>query len=245
MGRPATDARSTNAIYAPLPQPARPQPQTVHQQAQFEQHQQQQPVFGVQPSHIQTHVQSHILPNGQTVYLNAPPPQFGYTTVQYHPHTQQHHIVHGPNGEQYISVVPIQGSAPVQGAGTGGTYAYFHSDGQPAGPPTYTIVNPHLPVANPSTPNRNGTVTPDSNRQTPPGRGKEKGGRNRRGGGGGGGGGGGNGASNNRRCAEPKSQSNSASSPLLENFKAKKNRDWTTLDIKGKDSKFYTVFRIG
>jgi len=228
IGRQGGDGRPLNSIYAPVPQTARPQPQTVHQQAQFEQQQPQQPGFGVQPSHIQTHLQTHVLANGQTVYLNAPPPQYGYTTVQYHPHTQQHHIVHGPNGEQYISVVPIQGGTPIPGSGPAGTFAYFHADGQPGVPPTYTIVNSHIPGGSPVTPIRNGNANAESHRATPPSRGKEKGGRGRRGGGGASGG-----ANSNRRGVEPKSQSNSASSPLLETFKAKKNRDWTTLDIKG------------
>lgn len=171
------------------------------------------------------------------MYLNAPPPQYGYTTVQYHPHTQQHHIVHGPNGEQYISVVPIQGAPVPPGAAPGGTFAYFQADGQPGAPPTYTIVNSHLPGGSPGPPNRSGNVNTDSHRHTPPGRGKEKGGRGRRGGGSGsgngGGGGGANNNINNRRGTETKPQLNSSSSPLLETFKAKKNRDWTTLDIKG------------
>ncbi len=227
ISRQNGDGRIGNSIYAPLPQTARPQPQTVHQQAQFEQHQSQQQGFGVQPSHLQSHVQTHVLANGQTVYLNAPPPQYGYTSVQYHPHTQQHHIVHGLNGEQYISVVPIQGGAPVPGAGPGGTYAYFHADGQQGGPPTYTIVNSHLSGGSPGPPNRNGNTNPESHRHTPPGRGKEKGsgGRGKRGGAGG--------TTSNRRGADAKSQPNPVSSPLLENFKAKKNRDWTTLDIQG------------
>jgi hypothetical protein len=247
-------------VYAPVPQAARPQAQTIQQQAQYEhpqQHLQQQQQqqqqhhqtqgFGGQPPHIQSHVQTHILPNGQTVYLNAPPPQqYGYAQVQYHPQTQPHQQIIqlpsgiGPNGEQqYISVVQVQpqvqGGAPVPGTVPGAPYAYYDGNGQPGGAPTYAILNPQQsqqPQGTPpprGSPHRAGTGNVDQRQNQSGGRGKEKGGRGRRGGGnnsrrGGGGGGG-----------EQKTQSNAAvSSPLLENFKAKKNRDWTALDIKGR-----------
>ena len=250
--RPQGDNRVQGSIYAPVAQQSRPQP--LHpQQSPL----QQQSGFSTQPhiqaqlqpqmqSHVQSqvhpqvqpHVQTQVLPSGHTVYVNAPSP-YGYATVQYHPHSQQqHHIVHqtvpsviqGPNGEQYISVVPIQGAGgQVQSVGPGGTYASWQADGQPGAPQTLTILNAPGPGGVPVTVARVGNAT--GNVESPPrpqanashgGRNKEKG-KGRRGGGNPG----------RRGGGDTKHQTNSVCSPLLEEFKAKKNRDWTVHDIKG------------
>jgi len=226
----------SNSIYAHhTVQPTRPQPQTIQQQSQFEQQQQQQHQqhgFGAPSSHIQ-YVQTHVLPNGQTVYVNTPPPQQQYggqASIRYQappPPPQQHQIFQqvpagiGPNGEQYISVVPIQVGTPMPGAGPSGTFAYYQTDSQPNNGPTYIVNGGGRPTAG-SPNNRNGGSRMEPQRHAQPqGRGgREKSGRGKRGGG-------------NRRGGDPKSPGNSSSSPLLDTFKAKKNRDWTLIDIKG------------
>lgn len=129
-----------------------------------------------------------------------------------------------PHAEQYISVVPIQG-----GGAPGATYAYWQPEGgQPGAPQTLTILNPHgpggVPVAVTRVRNTGGVESPRQQQNTTHGgRGKEKGGKGRRGGGARGGRGGG----------DAKQQTNSLCSPLLEEFKAKKIRDWRIYDIKG------------
>ena len=238
QARPQGEVRVQGSIYAPVathaPTPGgHPTAQgALHpQHAQFE----QQTGFNTQTSQ---QVQTQILPSGHTVYVNAPPPQYQYATVQYHPHTQQHHIVHQtlPGGvhpnEQYISVVPIQaGGTQVQGVAPGGTYAYWQPDGQSVNNgmgQTLTIVNAHGPGGVPIAVARVGNAGIDSQPQQPGsqhggGRGKEKLGKGRRGG-----------ATNARRgAAESKHQPHSTSSPLLEEFRVKKNRDWTIVEIKG------------
>lgn len=243
---PQGESRAQGSIYAPVPQQSRPQP--LHPQpTQFE----QPPGYTAQSPQVQ-HVQTQILPSGHTVYVNAPPPPYGYATVQYHPHSQQHHIVHQtvpasipPHGEQYISVVPIQSAgAPVQGVGPGGTFAYWQPDGQ-NGPQTVTIVNAHGPGGVPVAVTRVGNPTAESPRQQQQqqpqqqqqqqssnhsGRGKEKGGKSRRGG------------STPSRRGDTKHQANAICSPLLEEFKSKKNRDWTIFEIKGKKCDLPEVF---
>lgn len=239
---PSIDGLNSNSVYTPVPQATRPQPQRLYQQAQFDQRQptqptqqqqQQQPpqqqAYTGQPTNAQTHLQAHILPTGQTVYVNAPPQQHRYATVQYHPHSQQHQVVQqvpsgiGPNGEQYISLVSIQGGAPVHGAPLG-AYTYFDAGGQPGAPPAYTIVHPQPPGGSPTgaTARNSPSVESFKRHLHSGGRSREKGGRGRRGGGG-----------NGRRGGEQKNQANAVPSPLLETFKAKKKRDWTALDIKG------------
>ena len=215
------------------------QPQNSHHpsQAQYV----AQPGYGPQTQHLQT----QILPSGHTVYVNAPPHPYGYATVQYHPHAQQHHIVHQtvpaglhPNEhQQYISVVPISGTqAQVQSVGPGGTYAYWQPDGHTPGAglgQTLTIVNAHGPGGVPLAVARvgnGGLESPQAQPGTPhAGRGgKEKGagGRKARGTG--------VGAQARGRGGESKHQGgHSTSSPLLEDFKTKKIRDWAIYDIKG------------
>ena len=239
QARQQGEPRVQGSIYAPVAThaPTPGGPPTVHSalhttQTQFE----QQPGFNGQTSQT---VQAQILPSGHMVYVNAPPPQHQYATVQYHPHTQQHHIVHQtvPGGahpnEQFISVVPIQaGGTQVQGVAPGGTYAYWQPDGQPVNNgigQTLTIVNAHGPGGVPIAVARVGNAGIESQPQQTGashgggGRGKEKTGKGRRGG-----------ATNARRgAAESKHQPHAASSPLLEEFRVKKNRDWTIVEIKG------------
>jgi len=127
----------------------------------------------------------------------------------------------GPNGEQFISVLPV----PSGGTASAGNFTYYSPDGQPIVGPTY-IINPQQPqqpqqqekVRPPAgSPNR-GQNTADSQRQAQSGgrNARDKAGRGKR--------------SNGRREAKPTA---SAVSPLLETFKAKKNRNWTVLDIAG------------
>lgn len=219
--RQSHDVRSKTSVYAQKPPAVRPQPQLLPQQLAYDQHQQPQ-VYGVQ-SQVQ-YLQTHILPTGQTVYVNVPAPQYGHPPVQYQQILQQIPAGLGPNGEQFISVLPMQQGAP----GPAGNFAYFAPDGQSAVGPTY-IINPQLQrqIQQPQdnarrtgSPNR-GPGTMESQRQPQSGgrTNRDKGGRGKRG--------------NNRR--EPKSPASQAS-PILETFKAKKNRNWTLLDIKGEAS---------
>eukprot|EP00934_Nitzschia_sp_Nitz4_P004423 Nitzschia sp. Nitz4//scaffold121_size67750//10287//13196//NITZ4_006062-RA/size67750-augustus-gene-0.120-mRNA-1//1//CDS//3329534333//4413//frame0 len=155
--------------------------------------------------------QPHVQNQAQAVYVNVPSHHYGYNQVQYQTHSQQHQMVHPGAQEPYVAVLPISGANP------GGTFAYFPPDSQPGVPQTYAIVNTqgNVPVAMPR-------AKSDSQHKqgTAGGRGKEKGGRGRRGGG-------------SRRNGDQKHQSSAVGSPLLEEFKSKKNREWTVLDIEG------------
>jgi hypothetical protein len=202
---------------------------------------------GHQSLHLQSQIQ--VLPSGHTIYINAPSTQQyqGYATIQYHPKTQQHHIVHqtGSSGmssqphEQYISVVPVQGPAHIQSVGPGGTYTYWQPpDGQPCGPHTVTILPQGaagLPVA---VSHRNlpsgGATTPKQRNQNQQrhhssgGRGKEKGGKSRKSGG----------STPGRKAGgtELKLQTTNGhcNVSLLDEYKNKKNnREWTVVYIKG------------
>jgi len=162
------------------------------------------------------------LANGQIVYLNTAP-YGGYTTIQYHgtpppSHPQHSHIVHQPRqqvqGHDYISVMPVQTSS-------GGQVAYWpNADSGSMGPTV--IMNQHATNTMP----RQGPV--DSS----PSRGRNKDGdliankkattKSRRGG---------NAQTGNRR--DDSRCKHGVTSPLLEQFRSTKNRDWTMLDIKG------------
>eukprot|EP00529_Nitzschia_sp_RCC80_P008620 CAMPEP_0113483310 /NCGR_PEP_ID=MMETSP0014_2-20120614/23368_1 /TAXON_ID=2857 /ORGANISM="Nitzschia sp." /LENGTH=1146 /DNA_ID=CAMNT_0000376853 /DNA_START=282 /DNA_END=3722 /DNA_ORIENTATION=- /assembly_acc=CAM_ASM_000159 len=124
-------------------QPSRPRPLRPGQHAPPAQFDQNGTVFG--GSQQQNHIQVHVLPNGQTVYVHSQPPQ-GYPTNQFHPQQQQQMPQRQQqyaantfsNGmplqndqQQYVSVVPIQrnGSPP------GGSYAYVpHPNDSYGGP---------------------------------------------------------------------------------------------------------------
>lgn len=247
-------------VYAPVaahPQPNRPQPfnpqQSPQQQQQPRQHGFEQPngyYGGPQAMPTQQHVQAQVLPSGHTVYVNAPSPQHygGYATIQYHPQSQQHHIVHqtlppgvmprASNEQQYISVVPIQGAGGhIQGVGPGGTYTYWQPpDGQPGGPQTMAIIpngagGVPVAVSHIGKPMSGPMGTPKSRQhhqqRIPPngGRGKEKNGKGRHSNG-----------KNQGRKSEGKTTTANGHSPgtLLDDFKNKKNnREWSVYDIKG------------
>lgn len=210
-------------------------------------------------------LQAQVLPSGHTVYINAPPQaQYGYATIQYHPTSQQHHIVHQPvpgsmpppsEQQQYISVVPIQGGAGhIQSVGPGGTYTYWQppdGHGQPGGPQTVTILPPGangVPAERAQMPNGVEPRQQHQSQQQHPrqatapshhaGRGKEKVGKGRRGGGGGtnagrrGGSCGGGGGEAKSHSTNNNNSSTVTTASLLDEFKAKKNRDWTIHDAK-------------
>ena len=223
--RQSHDAHSQTSIYAQTPPVVRLQPQLqpqLHQQhVSFEQNQPQPQVYGVQPQ-IQ-YVQTHVLPTGQTIYVNVPSPQqYGHQPVHYQQILQQVPAGMGPNGEQFISVMPMAHGGPAPTA----NYSYFATDGQAPVGPTYVMTSHQQQVEKmrpTASPNRgHGAIDSQRTIQTG-GRGsKEKAGRGKRG--------------NVRR--EPKSPP-VAVSPLLETFKAKKNRNWTLCDITGESFIFY------
>ena len=168
--------------------------------------------------------------SGQTVYVNAPSqqPGYGYTTLQYHtPTGQQTQIIHHQSlqpgiqahSDQFVSVVPVQGGQQI---------AYWQADQQQTMRPAVTIVNPQGSPVGGSVPLNRVAHQPHSNerhsahvygRQ----RGPEKGGRGKR--------------NAHSRRGDSKS-SNHASSPLLEEFRSSKVRDWTMHQIKGHVAEF-------
>ncbi len=227
--------------------PSRQQQPPMYEQPMHSRQAPQQPVYE-QHQHVyyggpqrveggvQNLVQAQVVPSGHTIYVNAPQnaPPYGYATVQFHPHSQHANIVHLPQHQQvsasshpqeYISVVPVQGGPP------GTSYAYWNPElqggGAVPGQQTVAIMPGGAPikvarmggaVVDPS-PHVGGRGHPGTARISP-----EKGSKNRRGGG----------SSSLRRAAnEPKHGAHPATSPLLEEFRASKNRDWTILDIEG------------
>jgi hypothetical protein len=219
------DARSQTSIYAQTSPAVCSQPQLHQQHASFEPNHQQPHVFGVQPQ-IQ-YVQTHLLPTGQTIYVNVPSPQqYGHPPIHYQQVLQQVPTGLGPNGEQFISVMPMGQAGPTSTP----NYSYLAPDGQSLVGPTYVITaqqqqqqQQQEKMRSTASPNR-GHGTIDSQRHTQTGgRGtKEKAGRGKR--------------STLRR--EPKSPP-IVVSPLLETFKAKKNRNWTLFDITGETFIFH------
>lgn len=193
---------------------------------------QRQIYYGGQPQQVD--VQTPVLTqSGQTVYLNTPSAPYGYATVQYHPHQQPQIIRQSVPGrghphEQFVSVVPIQGGPPQLAsiAGSGQTYAYWQPDGSGLAVPQMTIVNAAGPGGGPIAVARIGNPQMDAphsnNGYREGGRGKEKGRKGRR-----------DGGTPSRRGGEAKHSPHSTSSPLLEEFRATKSRDWTIRDIEG------------
>lgn len=170
---------------------------------------------------------------------------------------QQHHI----GEQQFISVVPIQSTAGHHaattaqlGIGAGGQALFWHpatgeaTSGPTAGTamlPSVALLNTHhgaaavgnQPIAltgigNIDVPHRHRT-----NQNNFYGRGgRDKSGRGRRGGGRGDGSGGRGNGNSKRGGSDPKQYSNhhtAVSSPLLEEFRATKNRDWVICNITG------------
>lgn len=230
------EPRVQNSIYAPAGVPHGGHP--VHRAAPPQQEPQRQIYYGGQPQQVDVQPQQVLTQNGQTVYLNAGPASpYGYATVQYHPHQQQPQIIRqsvpgrGHPHEQYVSVVPINGG-PAQLASIAGssqTYAYWQPDGGGLAVPQVTIMNAGGPGGGPIAVARIGNPNMDSphsntNGYRENGRGKEKGGRKGRR----------DGGTPSRRGGEAKHSPHSTSSPLLEEFRATKSRDWTIRDIEGK-----------
>ena len=184
---------------------------------------QQQRVDSGLPMHHHQVVQS-----GQTLYVNAPSPQgnYGYATIQYQTSPNgQPQIIHQtvPGGmpgrnDQYVSVVPMHGG--------GQQIAYWSTD-QQSGLGPVTIVNPSGTVGGPITIGRmpggdghhlqGGGVY--GNRVTRGPSGGEKGGRGRRNG--------------HARRGDSKGGGHTIASPVLEEFRASKSRDWTMRQIEG------------
>jgi len=243
--------RTQQAVHSHL-SPSHQSQQGVHpqssprhpQQLMMDTHSQQVCYGGQQrvPVEVQPqYLQAQILPNGQTVYMNAAaPPQvpYGYATVQHHPHQpqiihQQHASIHNGRGEQqYVSVVPMQGGGPQP-------LTYWQSDGTVPGQvlatPTVAIVNAPGPGGGttPYAVTQMGNVPSSaavavglegaSQGGTGQGRHREKSGRGRRGGG-----------NSRRNGTDTKhSASNSTPSTLLEEFQSSKNRDLTIHQIEG------------
>jgi pumilio RNA-binding family len=151
-----------------------------------------------------------VLPNGQTVYLNAS--QFSYSAaqaVQYQaPHHQPHmiHAQHQVQGQDYMTVMPMQ---------PGGHIAYYQGvEGNARGP--QVILN--QPVTYP----RGVETAPVQGRAKEVDRGGKAATKGRRGGAGPAAG----------RRDDPRAKQ-STTSPLLDDFRTTKNRDWTMLDITG------------
>ncbi|KAG7361697.1 Pumilio-family RNA binding repeat protein [Nitzschia inconspicua] len=251
-------------MYSPMtshPSTSRtPQPLRNGQHHQQQQHQLQDRLtyeqtnshFGGHPTQpVQSQIHAHVLPSGHTVFINSssPHPYQGYATIQYHPHSQQHHMIHqtGSNGisrqpnEQFISVVPIQGGGHLQGGGPGGTYTYWQPpDGQPGGPQIVTILPPgaggmpnvesHIGTCPSGTPTSQKQRHQNQQRnQSHGGRGKDRAGKGRK-----------NGGTNPGRknataeAKHPATNGHTQSLSLLDEYKSKKNnREWTVIDIQG------------
>lgn len=265
MDRSQGEDNIQGSLYAPVtyhPRPTRPQPQSNGQHQPFDSPGGR---YGSSPQQQQmpAHVQTQVLPSGHTIYVNAaspPPPQYSYATIQYHPHPQQHHIMHQtvpggappPPNQQYISIVPVQqGGGPpghVQSANPrGGSYTYWQPpNGHQNGPHTVTIVRPgEVPMkvnekmgcgAN----SKSGTTESQQQhkqKQRPGasshgGRGKDKNGKGRRNSGRNNGSNGGSGGVDTKPI--PAANQNCSNNSLLEDYKTKKNnRDWTAFDVKG------------
>lgn len=206
----------------------RPQPRPIYSQTQLAPHQQPSHQFDGQQVYYTSNQKvaplgldqtssftTAVLPNGQTVYLNAS--QFSYAAVQpvqyqavpHQPH-QQSHIIHAQSqlqGQEYMSIVPMQPSGHV---------AYYQGlDGSVRSQPL--ILNQQVPG-----PPRAVESAPIHGRMKEADRMKTST-KGRRGG---------SGASGGRRD-DPRGKHTASSSPLLDEFRTTKNRDWTMLDITG------------
>mmetsp|Transcript_12708 Transcript_12708/g.32015 ORF Transcript_12708/g.32015 Transcript_12708/m.32015 type:complete len:923 (+) Transcript_12708:475-3243(+) len=232
------------------PMPTRPRPQSAGKHPPFDS---QGGRYGSSPQQVPmpAHVQTQVLPSGQTVYVNAgspPPPQgYSYATIQYHQHPQHtQHIVHQqvpggvpggvplPPGQQYISIVPAQGGGQpghVQSIDPrGGSYTYWQPpNGHQGGPQMVTIVRPGaVPMkgksgGTDSHKHKSKHKTGSSSRKDKNGKGKHSSRSN-----------GGSGGSGGAETKPPPATNASEKHSLLEDYKAKKNKsDWTVSDIKG------------
>ena len=181
-----------------------------------------------------------------SVYVGTaatPQPTYGYTTIQYTPsppppqQQSQHQtsqIIQTATGEQYVSIVPVHRDSG------GSQMTYWQPDivTQAQGPGgQITFMNVAGPGGGPIAVSRGGTISGRGGHdlhgrnqhhhhsQHPQnatvGRMRERNGRGRRGG-----------AGNSRR-ADSKNAGSSSTSPLLDEFRVMKNRDWTMHQIIG------------
>ena len=206
---------------------ARPQPRAIYSQPHPSQHPAPSRQFEGQqvyyapsqtlPSHVVDQPPAFttaVLPNGQTVYLNAS--QFSYSAaqpVQYQTPLHQSHMIHQQHqgqGQDYMTVLPMQSA---------GHIAYYQGvEGPVRGP--QVIMN--QPIAYPRGGVESAPVQSRGKEGDRGGKGAATKGRR---------GGAGAGPSSGRRD-DPRAK-HSATSPLLDEFRTTKNRDWTMLDITG------------
>jgi pumilio RNA-binding family len=192
------------------------------QQGYYANNQQGAPMGADQGMHSNQTLTTAILPNGQTVYLNMTP--YGYAPAQFQnpPPTQGQHMIHPQHqqvqGHDYMSPVP-----PMQTGGQAGYWQGGVEGGQMGQPP---LLNQPVPMPRGSHNTSPNQHMPNEGERHPKGSGKS-----RRGGGGGGGQSGGR--RDESRGGGGGGSKHSATSPLLDEFRATKNRDWTMLDIKG------------
>ena len=204
----------------------------MQQQLRPQQQQQQQVFYGGQQATMQgvqqqqpniQNLQPHVLPNGQTVYVNTgstqqqQPHNFGgYTTVQYQAPHQPSPMVHqqmaGEQQGQYVSVVSLQGG--------GQQVTYWQPNGLAQ---QQTVRQSGMVSAHGGVPvvlgNMGGPTAIDS----------KFGGLSRDGKGG-------RGNATTRRGNTPRGRGEknaSMTSPLLEEFRSTKTRDWTIHRIEG------------
>jgi pumilio RNA-binding family len=178
-----------------------------------------QPTQVQQPVEVQApRLQAQVLPNGQTVYVQAAPQpaqSLAYTpTMQYHAsaptQASPSHQLYQRSDGQYVSVVPVHPTPSPMGfwQGDGGTGQAVMMGGSAGG--HGTVQHSHLPTRDP--------VSPGHRHRE-----KSGGGRNRR---------------NERhqgRRSDGKGNSGSAvlASPVMEEFRSNKNRQWTIAHIEG------------
>eukprot|EP00543_Licmophora_paradoxa_P007645 CAMPEP_0202456796 /NCGR_PEP_ID=MMETSP1360-20130828/13967_1 /ASSEMBLY_ACC=CAM_ASM_000848 /TAXON_ID=515479 /ORGANISM="Licmophora paradoxa, Strain CCMP2313" /LENGTH=969 /DNA_ID=CAMNT_0049076711 /DNA_START=77 /DNA_END=2986 /DNA_ORIENTATION=+ len=203
-----------HSVYASMAQP-----HVIPQSGQFD----SQQVFfanGQPPRQVESSQQMHILPTGQTVYVNTPP--YGYATVQYHtgaPPSQGQMVSSHHSHPEFVSVLPVQPNGQV---------AYWqHPEMQNVA--QTVIMNPHAgpavgiprigaPNMDPR-PTSNKVRGADAASRSP----KSRNNSSKRN----------SGTSANRREESRNKAASATSSPLLEEFRATKNRDWTMEDIEG------------
>jgi pumilio RNA-binding family len=208
------------------------QPQS--QQSRLYYQQSPQPSMDVQPPRLQ----AQMLPNGQTIYLQAPPqptPNVGYTfapvAAPAAPPTQLYQRSDG----QYVSVVSVQQQQqqPQQQPPSPQTMTFWQADGTTG----------QAVLVTGGSGGTGATLTPTmshgllNHQDVPaggPGRGGGGGGRHGKGvGGGGGGGRRGRSDRNVSRRGEGKGGNTGIASPVLEEFRSNKNRQWTIAHIEG------------
>lgn len=172
--------------------------------------------------HANGRLQAHAIDTGRPMFVNGPAPsgsgQALYASaVSYHPHhSSQSQMIQqalsgsSASGDPYLSVVSI----PQQR----NSVAYWQSDPMAKGSLVMNGAQPHSPT------NQHGNMHHANDGrsgglQSCRSHGRDRGGRGRRGGQGGG-----------RRGGDHKM---AMSSPLLEEFRASKNRDWSIFQIEG------------